>query len=352
MTPRIIFFCGKALEPWAPPSLVAGIGGSETAVVHVAQHFADIGYKVDVYNTPDYLEGEYGGVGYWGPERLRPGESCDVLVSWRNPAVIDIPVNARARLLWCHDLDAGPNAGPQMARFDRVLGVSAWHRDHLASQYGLTNADYVPNGIDLSRFDPEVKKVYGRCVYASSPDRGLERLLKMWPAIKGQETAPELHVGYGFQNIDKRIAAGDTQYADFKARLMRLMEETPGVVFRDRMGQADLAQLYSESWAWLYPTSFLEVSCISAMEAMAGGAVPVCSSAGALKETVGSGGYVVTGLPESRGWGPFYVNIARAVLYELNTAKVGQHKAREQAQQFSWASAFAKWESVIKEVTS
>lgn len=352
MTPRIIFFCGKALEPWAPPSLLAGIGGSETAVVHIARHFAEAGWRVDVYNTPDHFEGEFDGVGYWGPERLRPGESCDVLVSWRNPAVVDIPVNARVRLLWMHDLDAGPQAGAQMARFDRVLGVSAWHRDHLASQYDLTNVDFVPNGIDLSRFDPEAKKVYGRCVFASSPDRGLERLLKLWPAIKGNEPAPELHVGYGFQNIDKRIAAGDTAYADFKDRLLRLMADTPGVVFRDRLGQTELAQLYSESWAWLYPTSFLEVSCISAMEAMAGGCVPVTSSAGALKETVGYGGYVVGGLPESRGWAPFYVNVARAVLYEMNTARVGQTKARAQAQQFSWASAFEKWCRVIDAVTS
>jgi glycosyltransferase involved in cell wall biosynthesis len=317
-------------------------------VIHIARLFAEAGWRVDVYNSPDYYEGVHDGVGYWGPERLRPGESCDVLVSWRQPAAIDLPVNARMRLLWLHDLNAGPDAGPQMRRFDRVCGVSQWHADYLREQYDLDPATvgFVPNGIDLARFT-ETKKVFGRCVYASSPDRGLDRLLSLWPRIKGREDAPELHIGYGFENIDKRIAAGDQGYAAFKANLMRLIEKTPGVVFHGRLGQQDLAQLYSESWAWLYPTSFLEVSCISSMEAMAGGCVPVCSSVGALKETVGKGGYVVPGLPESKAWPDFYVNVARGVLYEMNTHKAGELAARAQAQQFSWANAFTKWQSVI-----
>src|SRR5690348_12933320 len=310
MTPRIIFWAGRALEPWAPPSLARGIGGSETAVIHVARAFADAGWRVDCYTTPDYMEGEYDGVGYWDPHRLRPGESCDVLVSWRNPGAIDLPVQAKARLLWCHDLHYGADAGPAMRRYDRVLGVSRWHADYLADQYGLDPAkvDYVPNGIDLARFDPTVKKVFGRCVYASSPDRGLDRLLALWPAIKGQEDAPELHVAYGFDNLEKRAAMGDQGAADYVAHLKRLIATTPGVVHHGRMGQGDLARLHGEAWAWLYPTSFTEVSCITAMEAMAGGNVPVCSSVAALKETVGAGGYVVTGLPESRAWAPFYTN--------------------------------------------
>ncbi len=349
MTPRIIFYCPRALEPWAPPSLATGIGGSETAVIHVARRLAQAGWRVDVYNDADRFEGVYDDVGYWDCRRLRSGERCDVLVSWRSPGLVDLPVEARMRLLWMHDLNAGPDAGPAMARFDRVCGVSRWHADYLTQQYDLdpAKADFVPNGIDLARFDPESKKVFGRCVYASSPDRGLDRLIALWPAIKGQEDAPELHIGYGWENVDKRIAAGDQAYAAFKDALVKKIESTPGVVFHGRLGQADLAALYDAAWAWLYPTEFLEVSCISAMEAMAGGAVPVCSSAGALKETVGPGGYVVPGLPSSRAWPDFYVNVARGAVYEMNTHKAGELAARARAQAFSWDNAVAKWQSVI-----
>ena len=326
-----------------------GIGGSETAVVHIAKRFAAAGWRADVYCGAERFEGIYDGVGYFDPERLKPGEKCDVFVSWRQPQAVDFPVDAKARLIWCHDLHNGPGVEQQLARFDRVLGVSDWHAGFLRQVYGLQNVDYVPNGIDLARF-PEAKKVWGQAVWASSPDRGLERLLKMWPAITKGSEGPKLVVGYGWDNIDKRIQAGDGQFAAFKDRLTRLMAETPGVEFRGRLPQDELAKLYAESWFWPYPTSFLETSCIGAMEAMAGGCVPVCSSAGALKDTVGDGGYVVTGLPESRAWGPFFVNVARAVLFEMNTHKVGELKARARAQQFTWDASFARWESIVAEV--
>jgi glycosyltransferase involved in cell wall biosynthesis len=358
LTPRIIFWCGKALEPWAPPSLNrGGIGGSETAVIHIARRFAEAGWRVDVYNTPDYLEGEYDGVGYWGPERLRPGESCDVLVSWRQPAAIDLPVSARMRLLWLHDLNAGPDAGPQMRRFDRVCGVSQWHADYLRDQYDLDPArvGYVPNGIDLERFDPTIQKVPFRCVWSASPDRDLDLMLDLWPIITATEPAAELHVAYGWQGFDFRIARGDGAAAELKAKLQRKMAATRGVVWHDRLGQDALARLKCESWMSPYPTAFLEVSCISMMESMAAGAVPVTSAAGALKETVGDGGYVVTGPggsvhpPHSRGWQGFFVQVARGVLCEMNARKMAELRGRERAKQFTWDKAMEKWQSVIAE---
>jgi tetratricopeptide (TPR) repeat protein len=70
--PRIVFWCGRAMEPWAPPKLnETGIGGSETAVVEIARRFARDGWRVDVYNSPGPYEGLHDGVGYWEPERYR-----------------------------------------------------------------------------------------------------------------------------------------------------------------------------------------------------------------------------------------------------------------------------------------
>lgn len=343
MTPRIVFWCPRALEPWAPPSLIStGIGGSETAVVHVAKHFADAGWLVDVFNSPEQFEGEHDGVGYWDPSRYDAGQPCDVFVSWRDPAAIDVPSPARARVCWMHDLHAGPDAGPLLARFDRVLGVSRWHADYLAQQYGLTNTGHVPNGIDLARFAEPVRKVPWRVVFGSSPDRGLDRLLALWPEIVKAEPEATLHVAYGWENVDKRVAAGDQGYAAFKDRIVRAMEALPSVTWRGRLGQDDLARFYQEAWAWAYPTSFTEVSCITAMEAMAGGAIPVCSSVAALKETVGDGGLVVDGNTYGAAWRAFYVHVLSGVLGEANVRYSYEHRARARAQSFTWERSFAE----------
>lgn len=339
------------MEPWAPPVLeTTGIGGSETAVVYAARHLAARGWRVDVYNGAERFEGVYDGVGYFDPERVRPGEKADVLVVWRNPGGHALPIEAPVRLAWLHDLHYGPDAGTALRAYDRVLGVSRWHAEYLTRLYGLENADYVPNGIDLARFAglEGERRVWGQCLYASSPDRGLDRLLTMWPHIR--QDGVKLLVAYGFDNLEKRANGGDTNAAAYLERCRSMIASTEGVEYVGRLPQKELARLYATSWMWPYPTSFTETSCISAMEAMAGGCVPVCSSVAALKETVGGGGYLVPGLPESRAWAPTFMTIARAVLYELNTHKVGEIRSRARAPAHDWARAFDRWDTILSEV--
>lgn len=346
--PRIVFWCGRSVEPWAPVSLnTTGIGGSETAVIEVAKRFAADGWRVDVYNGADRYEGEYDGVGYWDPGRLGTGERADGLVSWRQPVLQGLSIDARMRVLWCHDLNSGPGAADSMREWPAVLGVSEWHANYLASVYGLSRVGYVPNGIDLSRFSADVKRVPWRCVYASSPDRGLELLLKMWPEITAAESGAELHVAYGWETFDKYIAMGRADLAEQKARLVKLLETTPRVVWRGRLPQDQLARLYQESVCWLYPTAFLEVSCISAMEAMAGGCTPVTSEAGALPETIGDGGLIVKGNTYSKAWKEFYVLCARAALLAPDIRAGYRDAMRARAEHHTWDNAYKKWQEVV-----
>ncbi len=353
--PRIIFFCGKAYEPWGPPSLnTTGIGGSETAVVEIARRFAVDGWRVDVYNEAGRYEGIHEGVGYWDLKRLGSGERCEVLAVWRNPALHALPVEGRVRLLWVHDLNYGPEAKEAIGKWDAVLGVSAWHARMLSAYYGITNADYVPNGVNLERFDPSIKKVGWRCVYASSADRGLLTLLSLWPRIVENEPGAELHVAYGWQTFD-RMAAGRPDMQAFKAAVMQRLETTPQVVWRDRLGQAELAKLYGESYAWLYPTNFLEVSCISAMEAMAGGAVPVVTRCGALPETIGNAGVLVDiprsafpAQPTSPAWQDNYVNMARAILADPNLRNPMAIAGRNRAKELTWDRSYEdRWKPKV-----
>ncbi len=338
--PRIVFWCGRSLEPWAPPVLnTTGIGGSETAVIEIAKRFAAAGWRADVFNEPDRLEGEYDGVGYWAQGRLQRAEHADVFVAWRRPQDREVPCDRRLSLVWCHDLNSGPDAGKYLGGWDAVLAVSAWHASYLSQLYGLTNTRFVPNGIDLSRFTGEVKKVPWRCVYASSPDRGLLGLLQLWPYILEAEPQATLHVAYGWENFDKYIAMGHAELAAMKQQLLPLLEQK-GIVWRGRLPQNELAKLYQESYCWLYPTTFLEVSCISAMEAMAGGCVPVTSAAGALPETVGDAGLVVSGNAYTRAWLEYWLSCAKAALLSPDIRKPLAVKGRERAKQLTWDASF------------
>jgi len=367
-SPRIVFYCGGSWEPWYPGSInTTGIGGSETAVIEIARRFAADGWTVDVYNGADRYEGIHDGVGYWDQKRFDQLEEMDVYVSWRGPMMVP-PSGAKKALLWCHDLNYGPGAAAGFEMWsDRgvIAGVSQWHAEMLRRYYGV-KAVSLPNGINLDRFDPWVKhperddglltqtasfepirKIPFRCVYASSADRGLLTLLRLWPEIVKMEPTAELHVAYGWETIDRMIAGGRDELVPFKAQVEREIAEAPNVVWRGRLAQSDLAQLYGESVAWLSPTDFLEVSCISAMEAMAGGAVPITTACGALPETIGVAGLLVPGPTTSRPYRDNFVRIAMGVLSELNTQKIYELKGRARARELTWDHAYRQWLAVL-----
>lgn len=345
-TRRVVFWCGKSLEPWAPPVLnTTGIGGSETAVIEIAKRFAADGWTVDVFNDAEYMEGVYDGVGYWDCKRF-DWQSVDVFVSWRQPRMETSQRPGKQNVLWCHDLNYGVDEPGYFHVWNHVLGVSRWHADMLEGYYGIA-ADFVPNGIDLRRFHGEIRKIPFRCVYASSPDRGLSQILSFWPEILTAEPTAELHVAYGWENIDKMIAGGRRDLQAFRIDMTERIEKAKNVVWHGRLPQDELARLYMESVAWVYPCDFLEVSCISAMEAMAAGCIPVVTRAGALPETIGDAGLLIPGPPQSRGFGDLFPKAVLGVLCELNTQVIYRAKARERAKMFTWDAAYAKWKQVL-----
>jgi glycosyltransferase involved in cell wall biosynthesis len=346
-SPRIIFYAG-GMEAWAPPSLIhGGIGGSETACIHIADLFARAGWLVDVYGQPGHYEGLFNGVAYLDRKRLPVDAQADVFVSWRQPEAWRVPVKARVTLCWCHDYTYTPESGPDLARYDRVLGVSRWHRDSLARMYGLENTDYVPNGIDLALFPTDVPKTHFQCVWSSSPDRDLELLLNLWPRITATEPMATLQIAYGWQGIDARIRQGDQNAAGMKDRIERKIDALPGVTWHGRIGQDALAKIKCASWLAPYDTAFLEVSAISMLENLAAGCVPVTSDSGALPETVGDGGYVIPGSPYSRTQHEMFVRVCQAVLGEANARVSKVIAGRERAKEFTWAKSFERWEAII-----
>jgi len=359
MRPRIVVWCGRGAETWGPPKLdQSGLGGSETAVVKIGQRLARDGWRVDVYGHPGEYEGEHDEVGYWEMGRLGADESCDLLVSWRQPA-LDVPISARARVLWLHDHNGGEAWRPHLGTWDRVLGVSAYHRDFLREAYDLPaeRVRYVPNGVDLERFDPTIEKVPFSAIYASSPDRGLLTLLDLWPRIADGEPTAKLTVAYGFATMDAWINAGRHDLGAFKEQCLARMKETPGVEYVGRLPQDELARRYAATVALLYPSDFLETSFIGGMEAMAGGCIPITSSCGAVKETIGEGGVVVWGPgrtrsnPYSPAWRDFYVNCARGVLFERVNRRVLQARARERVRALTWDIAYQRhWLPLIEEL--
>lgn len=276
---KIYLWTGNALETWTPDNLdTQGIGGSETAAVHMARELAALGHDVTVFSNCGDKQGHYDGVKYVHFEHLTQGAlfnglpvECDLFISSRRVHLF--PINAAKKILWMHDTYVGPptqDICQKLLQFDHVLALSQWHKAILLSVYPFIDPSRVlvtTNGIDLERYREPPAKIGNRLIYSSSPDRGLALLLELFPAIKDQVSDAELHVYYGFYNYEKIIErnAHDPQMQEYArheiATIREAMANTRGVIYHGRVGQKELARAQLAAKVAAYPTHFSETSC-------------------------------------------------------------------------------------------
>jgi len=308
---KIVIWTGPAWETWGEDSLLTGIGGSEAAATYLSRELAMLGHEVEVVGQVRPSEGRHGPgtvrfvdhrsygayspvSGPGGQRVIRDGRKleCDVFVSSRYlTAASSVLPDCRLKVLWMHDVHAGPDHYRLMNDYDAVFCLSRWALDLCRRFYPHVPADkfvQTRNGIPLDLYRAEPVKEGFKVVYSSSADRGLDRLLDFWPTVRQLRDDAELHVYYGFDTWEK-IAVRNcddvavAQIQVFKTRLANMAGQ--GVTLHGRVGQPELARAWLGASAWLYPTDFCETSCITAMEAQAAGALCVCSGLAALPET-------------------------------------------------------------------
>jgi len=231
--------------------------------------------------------------------------------------------------------------------FDRIMGVSQWHSDYLKMVYPfLNNLKPTRNGIDLLRFSQEVERNPHKVVYSSSPDRGLDMLLSMWPMIVAVVPDAELHVYYGFQNIDRL-----PHLSRLRQQWEEMLQKAPRVAWHGRLDQVELAKEFLSAGVWLYPTTFLEVSCITAMEAMAAGVAMLATKCGALPETVGDRGILVPGQVVSPIYHRMFIGHAVSLLQQEHWRKEWADKGLAHAPMLSWELVAQDWVREFEEYT-
>jgi GT2 family glycosyltransferase/glycosyltransferase involved in cell wall biosynthesis/tetratricopeptide (TPR) repeat protein len=347
--PKFVIYTGQAWEKWGPKSLdEGGIGGSETCAVHVARQFAKKGYDCTVFGDLDQPV-EDQGVLYVPHERFNSfiqDNEIDIFVSSRRADIFALPIRARHRWCWVHDIWLSPEKPIHTdIKIDKYLCLSQWHRD-----FFLTHHDVAPekiavtrDGVDLSRFNHNLMRQRGRMIYSSSPDRGLDVLLDMLPRIRKRVPNAELHVFYGFDNWEKAVRVRNNAAEIAWMERIKQQLRQPGVVYHGRVGQAQLAIEFLKSDLWAYPTHFTETFCITACEAMAAGLPVITTDLAALNTTVRGAGLLLPGDPRSEAYQDRFVEFVVAVLTDNAMWTRASEDSKRCAQKFSWDGIADEW---------
>lgn len=180
-----------------------------------------------------------------------------------------------------------------------------------------------------------------RMLYASSYDRGLEHLLRLWPQVKEKIPNAELHIAYGWKMFDKGYS-NNPYMMKWKERMEKLMEQE-GITHHGRLSKASLDELTLDCDVWAYYCTFDETNCITALNSQRLGCVPITMARAGLLDTVYSGKLI-----DGDGFEPeTKEEYLKALVYAYENPKWLQKesdKARNGIEKFYWGNIAKDWE--------
>jgi glycosyltransferase involved in cell wall biosynthesis len=274
-----------------------GIGASEETIVFLARHWTNraVPRPSEVFNMTPRPD-THVAVPYWPRSHLRHlHDRTDLkLIVSRSPAYgqhLDKVIGkVFPKILWLQDAHYDDLNPETASHYERIVVLTEWHRQAMVDQHGVAPNKFavIPNFLLAEHFAgpcPERKRDH--FIYASSPDRGLLKLLKLWPRILKRYPDATLDIFYGWKGCQSLAFANADWQVTFKK--MRNEYETlrhqRGITERGMVNHVTIAREYQRAGLWAYPTNFHETFCSNAIKARAGGAIPVTTALAALNET-------------------------------------------------------------------
>lgn len=329
------------------------IGGTETAMINMARELAKSGWDIKVFNNctrPGYYDGvEYIQVSRF--ENYRRDNDIEIFISVRyiEPFLKYIP--ARLRILWTGDAPDQPFLNLLKDKeirenIDLIITVSKWQADGLMNNFNVSREKLfiTTNGINPEYFtSPAITRHPERIIYSSTPFRGLDVLLKVFPRIKTIVPEAELYVYSGMSVYQMSKETEDKRYGE-----LYKSADQPGVFLKGNVTQPELAQAMLSATIMAYPNTFQETSCISAIEAMAAGLPVVTSKAGALPETLRDAGIFIEGNPVTTDYQDSFVKEVVTILRDRSRWKIISVEGRKRAMDtYTWAYVAKCWDEEL-----
>jgi len=248
------------------------ISGSEYMAMNLAKEFFKLGYRVFIFGTFEnkkfninyegiYDDIEYIDYKYFSEFALK--YVIDYLIVSRYTSNLVYYDNIKNVYLWIHDTQPVIDNNSKCIQYHKekfkyILAISEWQKENTIKILNVPSEKIIisRNAIYTDRFlNKNIEKIPYRFIYSSCPTRGLNYLIKIIPKIKEKYKDTTLYLFVNNDLIDTET--------------MILIKSLDYVYLNDRVSQKELSNEFLKSDVWLYPTSFQETYCITALEAMA-----------------------------------------------------------------------------------
>jgi glycosyltransferase involved in cell wall biosynthesis len=347
--------------------LLRPLGGSQSALCYVAVELARRGHSVVLFNR-GRAQRVISGVECVFNDDRPPGDyfrenQFDVVVVLNGPAVMsslrfDLPARTMLALWTQHAFDQ-PWMAPLARRnirknWDRIICVSDWHRQTMTEAFRLE-----PERVEVQRnaIGPSFERLFidrvelaaakkgeVRLAYSSTPGRGLDLLLDIFPRL-GEACSLDVY-------SSMRVYQVDETHDGFRP-LYEQARRSANVSYIGSLGQSELAARFRRTSILSYPNTYAETSCITVMEALAAGLAVVTSDLGALPETaMGFAELIPFGTDTKQDFGERYLERLRSAVQRFSESREAvSERLFDQVKRVNtectWRVRAAEWERML-----
>ena len=318
--PILCFVADGGFYPWTGSNiLTSGVGGSETYIIEMARYIKQNNFfdKIIVFcNTPEEKDENFEGVNYQHLNKYYEfinNNYIHTCIISRFSEYLPVTFSGFVENVYfvVHDLTPSGNVIPINPKLKNIFCLSEWHSEYLSNifptlkhiivpfYYGIDDsADGFPNiqNNDINQFKQKYK-----FIYSSYPNRGLLELLQMWPEIYNFQPKSTLHIYSNIENEWSNRVEPD-KMLKIKQLLYSYLERNIGIHYYGWVSKKEIAEAWKTSQYWLYPCTFMETFCLTALEAAKSKTLAITNNLAALKNTVGNRGIIIEGDPTTKEW--------------------------------------------------
>jgi len=329
--PLLCFVADGGFDPWTGSDILTkGVGGSETYIIEMARYIQKHGHFQVIVFCNCVQQSTFEDVVYIPIAQYPPfsaNAKIDTCIISRFSEYIPVALNSNTDNVYLvlHDLTPSGAVIPIHDKIKKIFCLSEWHVGYFTEifpqfkdrtthfYYGVTatfQKDTFEKSVtktdqDLAQPFPkfDFPKVENKFIYSSFPNRGLLQLLQMWPRIIEKYSNASLHI-YSDVNgkwVNSVQPAMMQQIRELLSQLM-LEERKMNITCYGWVSKSVLSESCATAEYWLYPCTFMETFCLTAVEAALSKTLAITNGLAALQNTVGDRGVCIEGDTSTSEW--------------------------------------------------
>ena len=338
---KILIYTGYAPFEWNYSfSLENALGGSETSASCLSKSFPN---DYEIYVSGGVKEEKVDNVTYVNLHNLKDlikTNAFHTIIVSRYLHFYEVYKNFSAyqTFIWGHDIElysygADISVNNILSKWSsKITGCvcqTEWHKNRFLSLYPelADKMNVINNGIQVELFTSNNKKESNKFIYTSCSERGLSKLIQLWPSILENLPDAELTISsYNkFPNTEE----------DYKN--LEYITQTHSIKHVGKLNRSELYKLMSNAEYWLYPSYFPETSCITSLEMLASQVICLYYPVAGLVNTVGD-----YGIPIAEGNEiDTLLNLSMKRKCEL------KKRGKEYGMSCSWQNRASEWCNII-----